>query len=354
MPVSTLSLPGCLLGLLLAASASAEPPADEAAAMDMATQQEEAAAEDGFGGDGFGDNMFALEPVDTDLPEKIKKWNAECYGCHSEAGLKNPPRDDMDIKKLADLLLKSDDFDQGVHTGMACKECHETGYLDYPHAEAEQRHIKPCLDCHPRRGEEIEKEFKASFHYQEHGDKFTCVSCHEAHYMKVAEKIKLPREIALQDNGFCQRCHENELMFAAFTEKRQLPNLNEVHDWLPNPELHWGALRCVDCHTRETRVSISHEILPKEKAEEECVSCHSADSSLRTRLYRYLVREDRMEKVGFINGFILNDAYVVGATRNELLDRISFWAVGLVLAGLAFHALLRILGGALRRRKQNV
>jgi hypothetical protein len=341
-------LPGCLLGLLLGFPATAQDmgPAEEP------TAEEAAPADEGFGG-GFGDDMFSLEPVDPDLPEKIRKWNAECYSCHSDAGLKNPPRDDMDLEKLAQLLLRSEGFDTGVHTGMACKECHAGGYLDYPHGEVEPKSIKPCLECHRQRGGEIEKEFKASFHYQEHGDKFTCVSCHEAHYMQVAEKIKLPREIALQDNGFCRRCHESELMFAEFTEKRLLPNLNEVHDWLPNPDLHWGALRCVDCHTRETRVSISHEILPKDQAEQECVSCHSADSSLRTRLYRYLVKEDRMGKVGFINGFILNDAYVVGATRNELLDRIAFWAVALVLAGVLLHGLLRVLTGALRRRKPN-
>ena len=339
-----------LLAVVITAGMTAGVPADEAPAGP-------GEAEDGAGGfedDGFGDDMFSLDPVDPDLPEKIKKWNAECYGCHSEEGLRNPPREDMDMEKLADLLTRPDGFDAGVHTGMACKECHATGYVEYPHGETEEPSIKPCLECHPQRGGVIEKEFKDSVHYQEHGDKFTCISCHEAHYMQVAEKIKLPREIALQDNGFCQRCHESELLFAEFTEKRELPNLNKVHDWLPNPDLHWGALRCVDCHTAETRVSISHQILPKDKAEQECVSCHSRDSSLRTRLYRYLVREDRLAKVGFVNSVLLTDAYVVGATRNEWLEKASLWIVATVLAGLALHALLRILSGALRRRKQNV
>lgn len=318
-------------------------------------EPEQATADDGgFEADSFGDDMFSLEPVDPDLPNKIRKWNAECYSCHSEEGLKNPPRQDMDMKKLADLLTRAEGFDAGVHTGMACKECHKTGYVEYPHAEKEKLHIVPCLECHPKRGGEIEKEFKLSIHYKEHSDKFTCISCHEAHYMQVAEKIKLPREIALQDNGFCQDCHESELRFAEFTTKRKLPNLNRVHDWLPNPDLHWGALRCVDCHTQEAKFGVSHEILPKDKAEKECVSCHSRESTLRTRLYRYLVQEDRMGKIGFINGVILTDAYVVGATRNEWLDRISFLLVGMVLGGIALHAALRVLTGALRRRKRNV
>jgi nitrate/TMAO reductase-like tetraheme cytochrome c subunit len=315
--------------------------------------EEQEAADDGGFGD-LGDDMFSLEPVDPDLPNKIRKWNAECYACHSEAGVADPPRDDMDLEKLAGLVMESTRFDSGVHTGMACKECHDQGYVDYPHGEPGQRHIQPCLECHRQRGGEIQEELKRSVHYQEHGDKFTCVSCHEAHYMQVAEKIRLPRPIARQDNGFCLQCHESETRYSEIVPTKELPDLDRVHDWLPNPQLHWAAVRCVDCHSPVTPVSISHEIQPKDKASKECVSCHSRDSTLRTRLYRYLVREDRLSKEGFLNGYVLTDAYVVGATRNEWLDRASFLAVALVLGGIALHAFLRIVSALLRRRKTHV
>lgn len=338
-----------LLGLAFQAGA-----ADEESPPDPGG--EPAAAEEGGFEEagGFGDDMFSLEPVDPDLPNKIRKWNAECYGCHSKEGVKHPPRDDLDLSKLAGLVMDSGGFDKGVHTGMACKECHAEGYVEYPHGTSDQRQIKPCLECHPQRGGEIEKEFKLSLHYEKHGNLFTCISCHEAHYMQVAEKIKLPREIALQDNRLCQGCHESAQRFGMYTSERELPILNLVHDWLPSPELHWGALRCVDCHTRQMDAGISHEILPKEKAEKNCVSCHSQDSTLRTRIYRYLVRGDRLGEAGFVNSFLLTDAYVVGATRNEWLDRASFVAAALVLAGIFLHAALRILSAALRGRKRNV
>jgi predicted CXXCH cytochrome family protein len=308
--------------------------------------------EEDSGADDFGGGMFSLEPIDPDLPEKIKQWNAECYACHTEAGLKNPPRDDLDLTQLKDLLVHASRFDDGVHTGMACKECHSEGYVEYPHAEQNQRKVEPCLECHRQRGGEITLEFKASVHYQAHGDKFTCVSCHSPHYMQVAEKIILPREIAEQDNGFCIRCHESELRYSDIVgEKKELPDLNEVHDWLPNPELHWDALRCVDCHSPLTRVSISHQILPKEDAEDNCVSCHSRDSSLSTRLYRYLIKEERLEKAGFLNSVLLTETYVVGATRNEWLDRASFILLGLTLAGVFLHGFLRFLSSRIRRRR---
>jgi len=337
-------------------AAAVEEAAVEEAAVEEAVAEEAGADEGGgFDDDSFGDDMFSLGEVDPDLPNKIRAWNAECYSCHSEEGLKNPPRDDMDLEKLSELLTDSSGFDSGVHTGMACKECHAEGYVEYPHPEPEQRLIKPCLECHRQRGGEVKEEFERSVHYKEHGDKFTCVSCHEAHYMQVASKMRLPRTIAKQDNGFCIQCHENELRYSEFTTTKQLPDLDVVHEWLPNPPLHWEALRCIDCHTPEVRISVSHEVLPKDKAEKLCVSCHSRDSSLSTRLYRYLVEEDRLSKVGFLNGYVLTDAYVVGATRNEWLDKLSLLIVAAMLGGLALHLFLRIVSAAVRRgRKQNV
>jgi Cytochrome c3 len=305
---------------------------------------------------GFGDDAFSLAPVDLDLPNKIRKWNAECYSCHSLEGVHHPPRPGLDLQRLASLEVDSARYDQGVHTGMACKECHIEGYVAYPHAEQAQRKIKPCIECHRQSGSDIEKEFKLSVHYKKHGELFTCTSCHSPHYMRVAEKIRLPRAIADQDNHFCMRCHQSESRYSQFVQVKELPDLYQVHAWLPNVLLHWATVRCIDCHTPAPRpgVGVSHDILPKDKSERECVSCHSRESSLRTRLYRYLVHEDRLEKVGFLNAYVLNEAYVVGATRNEWLDRATFLLVGLMVAGIALHAALRAITAALRRRRRHV
>jgi predicted CXXCH cytochrome family protein len=260
----------------------------------------------------------------------------------------------MDLDKLAELVTHSTRFDAGVHTGMACKECHIEGYVDYPHADDGERKIEDCMECHPQRGGEITKEFEESIHYKEHGDKFTCISCHDAHYMQVATKIKLPREIAKQDNDFCIRCHESELRYGEIVElEKDLPDLDIVHEWLPNPALHWAALRCVDCHSPPTRVSVSHQILPREEAEKECVSCHSRDSSLRTQLYRHLIQEERLEKAGFLNSVLLTETYVIGATRNEYLDFASYILLALTLGGIFVHGFLRFLSGRIRRRNKH-
>ena len=79
-------------------------------------------------------------------------------------------------------------------------------------------------------------------------------------------------------------------------------------------------------------------------------ACHSADSSLKARLYRHLVSEER-ERLGFANSIILADSYVLGATRNTLLDTVLMIAFGAMLVGLLVHGVGRIV--ARRNRRKN-
>lgn len=294
-------------------------------------------------------------PTDPELVEKIRRSNAECYACHSEQGVKNPPRPDMDLKKLSALLVDHKHIDASNHGGMECKACHGPAYVKFPHAEKAREQISPCSECHARKVFKIDKEIEKSVHTKsDKGDKFTCVTCHNPHLYRVAAKIIQPRSIVLQDNAFCMDCHESELRYAEFAGvSKRLPNMDTVHHWLPNQRLHWGAVRCVDCHTPLGK-TVSHEIQKKDKAEKQCVSCHTQDSALRRRLYRHLVQEERTSKEGFLNAGILTDAYVIGATRNEYLDWASMLAVGLTAAGVILHGLIRLIAGFLRRRSNHV
>ena len=92
---------------------------------------------------------------------------------------------------------------------------------------------------------------------------------------------------------------------------------------------------------------LSHEILSKDKAERNCLSCHSTSSSLKTRLYRHLVKEEQ-ERLGFANSVILANAYVPGATRHPLLDTLVLGAFAAMIVGLLAHGLGRLLT---RRRR---
>ena len=109
-------------------------------------------------------------------------------------------------------------------------------------------------------------------------------------------------------------------------------------------------MRCVECHTPVSKKVMSHEILPAEKAEKRCVACHSADSTLRLRLYKHMVSEER-SRVGFVNSMILNEAYVIGATRNVYLDLALGIFAAVVVFIIVLHSILRIIAAWVRSRR---
>ncbi len=299
---------------------------------------------------------------DPAVVEKNRKANEACFSCHSEFGFKNPPRKDMDMKKLAETLRDPKVFAGSNHGTMDCRQCHGQGYNDYLHSTNAKNELSPCSECHATKVGRLEPQYDASVHARLDSvkEKFTCATCHDPHIDLGANQLKDPHKIAVQDNKACLSCHNSNEKFSKYAPdnkktpgiKKERPDIDTIHDWLPNTKAHWKAVRCVDCHTPEVKASrpISHEILDKEKAEKNCHSCHSANSSLRTRLYRHLVKEE-INKFGFTNGVILSSSYVVGATRNPTLDLIVIGLVVLTLAGVVLHGLVRVIFAIRRKGK---
>ena len=286
---------------------------------------------------------------------KISKANDECLACHSEAGLKHLPKDGLDIKKLKGLLQSPEAFKGSDHQRLACTKCHNEGYEEHPHEPNAKESTSTCTDCHSKKANRIEKQFEKSVHAENLSEKMSCPTCHNPHVMRIADKLIDPRKIVAQDNRVCLSCHDSDEKFAKFApEKKLRPLIDDIHDWLPNTRLHWKNVRCVECHTPAVAEGepISHEILNKKRAEKKCVACHSANSSLKTRLYRHLAK-DEQQKYGFLNSVVLSNSYVIGATRNPLIDTLMIGLAALTLLGVLAHAALRILMAYLRRRKQN-
>jgi len=77
-----------------------------------------------------------------------------------------------------------------------------------------------------------------------------------------------------------------------------------------------------------------------EKAVKKCVECHSQNSLLLASLYKYQVQEKR-SKQGYLNAAIMTETYVIGANRNYFLNIASMGIFGLVVIGIAIHAVLR-------------
>jgi hypothetical protein len=305
----------------------------------------------------LADGTFGAPPKDRQTQMMVRQWNGECISCHTEQAVKFPPRPGMDLDKLAGALMDPFLYEKSQHAGMACKTCHGTGYVEYPHTAGPAAKSLDCDECHAQLAFRVKAQFDKSVHARNLSDRFTCATCHDPHVDRIASELADPQKIVEQDNGKCMECHDSDLRFAEFggslPEKRARPDIDKIHEWLPNTERHWQAVRCVECHTpvsTHSKLALSHEILDKEKAERNCVSCHSQDTALRLRLYRHVAQEETNE-LGFLNSAVLGDAYVIGATRNVYLDKLAFWLVGLTIAAIAVHALLRILSTPLRRRR---
>ncbi|MDZ7639587.1 MAG: cytochrome c3 family protein [Bryobacterales bacterium] len=277
-----------------------------------------------------------------------------CLRCHSMSTLGQA----SDLGHIRNFSVDPEGYRASVHGTKNCTFCHY-GFNDFPHTEKALARAKTkCTSCH--RGEKfadwgfdfIREEFEASVHFTKLEGKMTCFSCHDPHQFdpsrRQRENPRGIRETVAASNAICLKCHHDTVAMAATFAVATRP-LEQTHAFLPNRELHWAAVRCLDCHTPENERMVSHKVLPKEEAVRNCVDCHSQESRLLTKLYRHRVDEER-QRAGFLNSVVLNDAYLVGMTRNKYLDWLSIAMALLTALGITMHAVGRYL--AIRKEKR--
>ncbi|MFA9389053.1 MAG: hypothetical protein ACERKD_04570 [Prolixibacteraceae bacterium] len=286
----------------------------------------------------------------TELAETTKY----CFTCHgneyysfdnSETGAREKKR--MNPYFRIDSLA----FKHGEHGSFSCDDCHSPDYQSYPHNGDLKLEFKySCMDCHggdPTYAhlhfDEIERDAMKSVHAQRLGDAFKCEMCHSPHTNRlVASSQKYGiKDIVAFDNGMCLNCHADASLYHVFAEKEK-PELSEIHSWLPNQALHFKNVRCIECHTaRNDTMMVAHNILPKEQAVSRCTECHSTNSLLQDKLYKYMSTEARSENG--IGSAFQNKSYVIGKNRYEILNKLSLIIFALVLSGVALHTVIRII-----------
>lgn len=294
------------------------------------------------------------EPTPEAL-EKIRAGNAKCLECHVASALHQPPKEDLDLAKLRRVILNPAAFAGSAHGKLACTKCHTEGYTEQPHAVDANEMTSTCEDCHSKKARKIEAQFEKSVHAENLTDIITCQTCHNPHTMLGLKDQTDPSRIVAQQNRVCLGCHDSDETFAKYApEKKVRPAIDDIHAWLPNVAMHWKAVRCVECHTPLSGdIDVpSHEIVKRDRAERRCVACHSANSTLKDRLYRYLAQEEQ-RKYGFLNSAILGNTYMISATRNAVVDGIVVALAALTLAGVLIHGLLRYVAYRLRRSKRH-
>lgn len=290
-----------------------------------------------------GDDDFDAGEVDPDLPAKIKTWNADCLSCHSQQGVLHPPRAGMDLTLLAKLTVPKDHFEQSDHGKMACKDCHGEDYVPYPHRPGAKQKIKDCVTCHQAPAKTIMPEFKASIHFKEHTDRFTCRSCHDQHLMQKGSKLPTGKAGAVVDNAVCLTCHNDDKRYLALMKPgSKRVEMTKAHDWLPEMVKHFEQARCIDCHSPMADAgSLSHDVQGKDKAVRACETCHGEQTQLSLRLYKARMRDGDTGWGGFVNAPLLSEIYVVGANRNRWLDWGAGGLLGLTALGLGIAAIIR-------------
>lgn len=282
----------------------------------------------------------------TSNPDSLS-GNKYCLRCHANALYELTNKETGKIYKktmCTNCIIDTVDFAKCNHRKFECISCHSDAFKTFPHPEqARFEEIGSCIECHSGdsiaevyKFDMIEADYQKSVHATKHSENFNCWMCHDAHSYKVkATTIEY-------DNSICLSCHANIRKYNLILDKNN-PNLIEKHDWLPNQQLHFQNVRCIECHARvNDSIFVAHNIQPKNKAVKLCVECHSTNSLLRQTLYKYRSKEE-ISNNGFFNAVIMKESYVIGANRNYFLNVASVVIFILVLLGISIHAVLRIL-----------
>jgi predicted CXXCH cytochrome family protein len=283
--------------------------------------------------------------VCADEEQTNHRINDHCLRCHAMSTLAYRDRQTGDI---IHLFIDSQSLAQSVHGELACTKCHHEDYQHYPHDQQLQAEQLACLSCHeddpertPYHFDLIAQQFEQSIHAtseKAREEQVNCHSCHNPHEFKVSKVGKDIAAIVQDDNRVCLSCHEE------VTDPGQ-----NLHSWLPNREVHWQSVRCVDCHTpmvsaqmaddttQDASARVSHQILAAEDSNVACVNCHSSDQQLLNRLYAYRSEED-LNRSGLIAKAIFNEAYIIGMSRNSMIDRIALLILFVTAIALLGHA----------------
>ncbi|MBF0419030.1 MAG: cytochrome c3 family protein [Magnetococcales bacterium] len=285
----------------------------------------------------------ALHPLALqadDSAANVAEKNAWCLRCH---GMETLRYQELATGKMRDLHVDAHKFSQSNHGQQGCVTCHKGDFAALPHRPENTDQYHSCADCHT--GEKvlqrmrlvgITAQYKKSVHVQRGVPGFDCFSCHNPHESRLEEIKKPEGNIVDRDNDVCLKCHGTR------------ESAEEKHRIIPKAPLHLKEVRCLECHTPRPG-SVIHAIEPAARAERTCEACHSRDSILLTKLYKYRLHESE-RRTGFINGVVLSDYYVIGMTRHPLLDALGILGMGGAFVGVMVHGIGRWLAA---RRRQN-
>ncbi len=279
--------------------------------------------------------------------QQSREKNHDCFKCHSSQHIKT---DSGDIHLEKSDIVDTNIYYSSIHGGFSCTDCHSEDFNIQPHKVTIKDDVFPtCMDCHEGNKktalyqfEKIAEAYDKSIHAKKMTDEFTCWKCHDPHGYK--NLFGISDSIGFQDmiegqNLMCLKCHGNKV-----DSGKKKWDMVKSHNWLPQMDLHFQHIRCIDCHAViPDSIHVSHLITPATVAIRNCLACHSANSYLLGTLYKYHRSLKKQSRFGFMNNEILENSYVMGANRNRFLNIASILIFGLVIATIIIHALVRVI-----------
>jgi hypothetical protein len=133
-------------------------------------------------------------------------------------------------------------------------------------------------------------------------------------------------------------CHDDFKRFSRYSEDKV--KISKVHKWLPNQEIHFASVRCIDCHGRENeKLLVAHYVMPEEAALRDCKKCHTEDVDAMASL---LFTKPSGDNGGDSNAWI-NGLSIIGPNRNKNLDNIILTLFAAIIAIMGIHIMFRFI-----------
>lgn len=301
-------------------------------------------------------SFFLISSVQLEAQEEEKVYeniqeNHDCLKCHGQSYYTFfNDWSELDVRKTmpTEYRVDSVEFYNASHWNFKCNDCHTEDYKDFPHDGAlRMEFINTCIDCHGDdedwehfKFEEIDEAFNSSVHSPENLPNFNCWSCHDPHSYKLNYRNTEDLISTISyNNDACMNCHNSEGKMKLHSDE-PFQDLAITHEFLPNQQAHYNKVRCLECHgDLNGDALVAHNILPAEESVKNCKECHSQNSMLMASLYRYQSKENR-KLYGFYNASILNESYVIGASKNYFLNVFTIVVFALSILSILAHAII--------------
>jgi hypothetical protein len=297
---------------------------------------------------------LAVQAQDSIPPYEPNPANDLCFSCHGKRWYTYSNLDSSQVikhKMFKDLIIDTLAFYHNNHKSLTCTDCHSSEYSTLPHkSDLKLETMLACTDCHsdtedtpPINFTGITEEYNKSVHATSKSANATCWSCHNPHSYNITTRSRETlSHVVAYDNSICLECHSGMGKFDILYGDPK-SSLISKHEWLPNPINHFRNVRCIECHAEiREDVLVAHNIRPKEEAVRMCVQCHSANSRLKQSLYKYQLAQAREGK-SLLSSIVSNENFAVGTNPSPLLNLLSFIILGLAVAGIGIHTIIRII-----------